>query len=50
MPSQEKKLANPISKNKIGVVIHTYNDSYAGNVGKMITVPGQPEQKPQDHI
>jgi hypothetical protein len=36
----DKKLARPISKNKLGMVAHICNSSYAGDVGRRIVIGG----------
>jgi hypothetical protein len=43
-PKKKKKLAEPISKNKLSMVVHIHNPSYSGGEGRKITVPSQPRQ------
>jgi hypothetical protein len=43
---QGKELARPHrNKNKLRVVIHIYNSSYAERIGKRIMVQGWPQEK-----
>jgi hypothetical protein len=41
-PAQPKSKQDPISKDKLGMVVYICNPSYTGGVAKKIVVQGQP--------